>query len=118
MVAEPEIPIMCTLSPDRMVRRLTELEGLFAEGLTGVERAPLRLRLTFDADADREAVIRDLLAREQRCCAFLGFSFERAAAGLVVEVTAPQDAGPTLDGMQALAERNAPPEVVAQGWTG
>ncbi|MGH3388841.1 MAG: MerR family transcriptional regulator [Actinomadura sp.] len=97
---------------------MTEFEDLFAEGLTGVERGPLRLRLTFDADAGREAVIRDLLAQEQRCCAFLGFSVERVDAGLVVEVTAPQDAGPALDGMQALAERKAPPEVVAHGMSG
>ena len=116
-MAESEVPIMCTLSPNSMVQRLMEFEGLFAAGLTTVEREPLRLRLTFDADAAREAVIRDLFTQEGQCCAFLGFAYERTDAGLVVEVTAPEDAGPTLDGMQTLAERNAPPEVIAHGWT-
>jgi hypothetical protein len=117
-MAESEVPIMCTLSPNSMVERLTEFESLFAQGLTRVEREPLRLRLTFDADAAREAAIRDLFAREQQCCGFLGFAFERIRSGLGVEVTAPEEARATLDGMQALAERNAPPELVAQGSMG
>ncbi|GAA2070742.1 hypothetical protein [Actinomadura alba] len=117
-MAGSEVPIMCTLSPNRMVDRLTEFESLFARGLTGVEREPLLLRLTFDADARREAEIRDLFGQEEQCCAFLGFSYARTEAGLVVEVTAPQDADPTLDGMQTLAERNAPPETVARTWAG
>lgn len=117
-MVEIEVPIMCSLSPDGMVERLTQFEGLFAEGLTAVEREPSLLRLTFDAEEERERVIRDLFAQEEHCCAFLAFAYSRARAGLVVEVAAPRDAGPILDGMQALAERNATPEAVAQGWAG
>ncbi|MEU5876949.1 hypothetical protein [Spirillospora sp. NPDC047279] len=119
-MAESEVPIVCTLSPNEMVGRLTEFETLFAEALTKVEREPLRLRLTFGAGvgAAKEARLRDVFAAEQRCCAFLAFTFDRTDAGLRVEVTAPEDAAATLDGMQALAERNAPPEIVATGWTG
>jgi hypothetical protein len=116
-MAGSDVPIMCTLSPNGMVKRLTEFQALFTEALTKVEREPLRLRLAFDADAEREGVIRGLFAQEEQCCAFLAFSCTRTEAGLVVEVTAPAEAGPTLDGMQTLAERNAPPQVVAQGWT-
>ena len=115
---DSEVPIVCTLSPNKMVDRLAEFESLFAESLTGVEREPLRLRLMFDADQAREAQLREVFEAEQQCCAFLKFAFERTGAGLRVEVTAPPEAGPTLDGMQALAERTAPPEVVAVGWTG
>ncbi|WP_051712765.1 hypothetical protein [Spirillospora albida] len=114
---ESEVPIMCTLSPLSMARRLTEFASLFAAGLTGVEREPSRLRLLFAADAERESVIRDLFAREEQCCAFLSFAYQRTGTGLVVEVTAPEEAGPTLDGMQRLAERNAPPEPAVQGRT-
>lgn len=116
-MAESEVPIMCTLSPTSMVARLEEFEAVFVTGLTRVEREePLRLRLTFGVDGERESVIRELFAQEQRCCAFLGFAVQRTSAGLVVEVTAPEGAGAALDGMQALAERSAPPEVVVQGW--
>ena len=116
-MAESEVPIVCTLSPNGMVERLMRFEALFAEGLMKVERSPLLLRLTFDADAGLETWIHDLFAVEQQCCAFLGLGYERTAAGLVVEVTAPAEAGPTLDGLQALAERSAPAQVVAEGWT-
>ncbi|QXJ25055.1 hypothetical protein AGRA3207_006492 [Actinomadura graeca] len=117
-MTESEVPIMCTLSPNNMVERLTRFESLFAEALTAVERKALSLRLTFDADAEKEAAIRDLFALEQQCCAFLTLTCTRTAAGLIVDVTVPRDAEPTLDGIQTLAGRNAPPEIVAQGWTG
>ncbi|MCD0449250.1 hypothetical protein LO762_08625 [Actinocorallia sp. API 0066] len=100
-----ELPIVCTLSPNAMYERLTDFETLYAEALTGVVRGPLSLRLTFEADGAREVAIRALFAAEQRCCAFLGFGFDRTEAGFVVEISAPEAAGATLDGMQSLAER-------------
>ena len=112
-----DLPIMCTLSPDKMTDRLTEFEALFAERLTGMERERLLLRLTFAAEAD-ESRVRELFDAEQQCCAFLTFTYERGKAGLVVSITAPPDAGPTLDGFQALAGRTSPPGTIAEGWTG
>ncbi|QKG22983.1 hypothetical protein [Actinomadura verrucosospora] len=117
-MSESEVPIMCTLAPSSMVDRLTEFEAAFAAGLPRVEREPLRLRLSFTAGAERESALRDLFAQEQQCCAFLAFTFQRTADELTVDITAPDGAAPTLDGMQALAERAAPPEAVAQGWAG
>ena len=114
MMADP--PIMCTLSPNEMTGRLTDFEALFAESLTGMEREPLLLRLTFDAGA--ESRVKELFEAEQQCCAFLTFTCERDEAGLMVSIAAPPDAGPTLDGFQALAARTSPPETIAEGWTG
>jgi hypothetical protein len=113
----PDLPIMCTLSPNKMRDRLTDFKALFAGSLAGMEREPLLLRLTFDAGAD-ERRVRELFEAEQHCCAFLTFTYERVEAGLVVSIAAPPDAGPTLDGFQALATRISPPETVAEGWTG
>ena len=109
--------IMCTLSPDMMTDRLTDFEALFAESLTGMEREPLLLRLTFGAGAG-ESRVRELFEAEQQCCAFFTFTYERDEAGLVVSIGAPPDAGPALDGFQALATRGSTPETVAEGWTG
>lgn len=117
-MAGTDLPIMCTLSPNSMVDRLTEFESLFAESLAGMEREPLLLRLTFAVDAGQDAGVRELFAAEQQCCAFLVFTFDRTEAGLVVSIAAPEAAGPTLDGFQTLAERTAPAATVAQGWTG
>ena len=101
-MARSEAPVMCTLSRDGIVDRMAEFQALFAEALTGVAREPLVLRLTFDAS--REPTIRALMAREQQCCAFLGFTFTRTESGLVVGITAPDGAGSTLDPFQAAAE--------------
>ncbi|MEO5876826.1 MAG: hypothetical protein ABIS86_03395 [Streptosporangiaceae bacterium] len=117
-MADTDPPIMCTLSPNSMVDRLTEFEALFAEHLAAVEREPLHLRLTFTVDAGQEAEARELFAAEQQCCAFLTFTYDRTDAGLAVSITAPEAAGPTLDGFQTLAERNARPATVARDWTG
>jgi hypothetical protein len=118
MMAGPDLPIMCTLPPNSMAERLTDLEALFAQGLTGLEREPLLLRLTFAVDAGQEIKVRELFAAEQKCCAFLTFAFERSEPGLVVSIAAPTGAGPALDGFQTLAERNASSAIVVQGWTG
>ncbi len=112
-----DLPIMCTLPPSKIMDRLTDFEALFAESLTGVEREPLLLRLTFDAGAN-ESRVQELFEAEQQCCAFLTFTCERDETGLVVSIAAPPDAGPAMDGFQALATRNSPPETVAEGWTG
>ncbi|RFU39495.1 hypothetical protein DZF91_21995 [Actinomadura logoneensis] len=117
-MAESEVPIVCTLSSSSRVRRLEAFEAVFAAGLVRVERLPLRLRLTFDVDGEREASLRELFVQEERCCEFLSLEFRRSDAGLLVEVVAPEDAGPTLDGMQALAERRTSPGAIAQRWTG
>ncbi|MFD0687653.1 hypothetical protein [Actinomadura fibrosa] len=94
-------PVACTLPPDGMADRLAEMEALFARGLTALEREPLQLRLTFTAA--EEAGARDLFAREQECCAFLTFTYIPVDSGVTVAVTAPPDAAPTLDGLEALA---------------
>jgi len=117
-MAGPDLPIMCTLPPNGMVERLTRFEELFAASLTGLEREPLLLRLTFETGAEREAQVRELFAVERRCCAFLTFGYERTGAGLRVSIAAPTGAGTTLDGFQALAERTALPQAVARSWTG
>jgi hypothetical protein len=110
-MAESEVPIMCTLSVDGVQERFGEFRALFAQALNGVERSPSRLRFAFDADEAREAQIRDLFGREQQCCAFLRFEFERTERGLVVDVTAPPDAAATLDALQSLARPSAPDPV-------
>jgi len=74
----PDGPIACTLSPNQYAGRLDDFrQGVFRH-LTEMERPePTRLRLTLDAGADPEAV-RELLVREQGCCAFMSFTLTPA----------------------------------------
>lgn len=118
VMAGSDLPIMCTLTPNKMVDRLTEFEDLFAEHLTGIEREPLLLHLTFAVEEGKEAKVRELFAAEQQCCAFLSFTYAHTEQGLVVSIAAPAEARPTLDGFQTLATRKSTPTFVAEGWAG
>ena len=68
---------------------------------------PARLRLLLAAEADLEAV-RELLVREQGCCAFMSFTLIPSGARLVADLEVPAEAAPTLDAMASLAELAAP----------
>jgi len=68
---------------------------------------PTRLRLILADDVDPEAV-RELLVREQGCCAFLSFTLTPSDGQLLADLQVPAEAGPALDGLVALAELAAP----------
>jgi len=100
----PEGPIACTLHPNEYAGRLEDFrQGVFAH-LVGMERPePTRLRLLLTGDADPEAV-RELLVREQGCCAFMSFTITASGGQLAADLEVPADAAPALDGMVSLAE--------------
>ena len=100
----PEGPIACTLHPNEYAGRLEDFrQGVFAH-LVGMERPePARLRLLLAGDADPEAV-RELLVREQGCCAFMSFTITASGGQLAADLEVPADAAPALDGMVSLAE--------------
>ena len=104
----PDGPIACTLDPTDYAGRLEEFRGQVFARLVGMERPePTRLRLLLAGDADAEAV-RELLVREQGCCAFLGFTLTPGRGRLVADLEVPAAAAPVLDGMAGLAELAAP----------
>ena len=100
----PEGPIACTLHPNEYAGRLEDFrQGVFAH-LVGMERPePTRLRLLLAGDADPEAV-RELLVREQGCCAFMSFTITARGGQLAADLEVPAEAAPALDGMVSLAE--------------
>jgi hypothetical protein len=101
---EPGGPIACTLHPNEYAGRLEDFrQGVFAH-LVGMERPePTRLRLLLAGDADPEAV-RELLVREQGCCAFMSFTITASGGQLAADLEVPAEAAPALDGMISLAE--------------
>jgi hypothetical protein len=104
----PEGPIACTLSPNDYAGRLADFRRSVFAHLVGLERPePTRLRLLLAAGAD-PAAVRELLAREQGCCAFLGFTVAAGDGRLVADLEVPAEAAPALDAMAALAELSAP----------
>ena len=104
----PDGPIACTLHPNEYAGRLDDFrQGVFVH-LRGMERPePTRLRLFLADDVDPEAV-RELLVREQGCCAFMSFTITASDGELLADLEVPAEAGPALDGLVALAELAAP----------
>jgi hypothetical protein len=104
----PDGPIACTLPVNEYATRLREFRQSLFSHLVGMERpGPTRLRMILSGDTDPEAV-RELLVREQGCCAFLSFTITPDRGRLLADLEVPAEAAPALDGMVSLAELAAP----------
>src|SRR3954471_13309296 len=93
----PELPIACTLTPDDTTARLGLIDALAADGL--LDRTPtdrgVRLRLRDTPEIEQR--IRELIAAESECCAFLDFELGRDGGDLVLNSAGPGDARPVID---------------------
>jgi hypothetical protein len=83
-------PIACTLGAGDFQARVAWIAALNARSLRSHRREDLVLHLTYAPDA--AADVREMVAREQACCAFLDFATGEDAAGLQLTITAPEDA--------------------------
>lgn len=93
----PDTPIACTLSPDGQTARLALIDRLAADGLldrtsTG---AGVRVRLRDTPGIERR--VRELVAAESACCAFLDIHLVRDDGALVLDISGPADARPVID---------------------
>jgi DNA-binding transcriptional MerR regulator len=91
--AEPtdgDVPIACTLESDRIAGRLDDWNRLVADAVTRVA-IPGGVRLTFGEAIDIGEIAL-LAAAEQECCRFFTFRITIGETGVVLDVTAPDDA--------------------------
>jgi hypothetical protein len=65
--------------------------------LLHASRTPLSLALTYAPDAIEE--VRDLVRKEQACCAFLTFNLKESPANVVLTITAPKSAAEVADAL-------------------
>lgn len=100
-------PITCTLDASAPCAREAEFRDLFGDCLERVER-PNTHAARLVLDAAREADVRDLFAREQRCCAFFKFAIARVDRTVAVDVRVPENAEQALDFLLALGPRGLP----------
>ena len=93
-LADPP-PIACTLGAEDFQARLAWIAELNASALRASRRDGLKLHLTYAPEAlDR---VRDLVAREQGCCAFLAFEVEATPQAVRLTITSPEAAREGLD---------------------
>ncbi|WP_256752884.1 hypothetical protein [Mesorhizobium sp. Mes31] len=90
-----EKPIACTLDAGDFKERAAGIRDLARRSLRQASRTPLTLSLTYEPKALDE--IRDLVAKEKTCCAFLTFDLTNDARGVFLTITAPQSAADAAD---------------------
>jgi hypothetical protein len=89
-------PIACTLSAADYATRTEEIAELARHALRSREPIPDGARLTFDPGSDTERRLREIVAAEARCCAFLRMDLRAADDALVLDVTGPAEAAPII----------------------
>lgn len=89
-----DLPIACTLQPAEQAERARAWHALVARTLLSwratEDGAVVRVR------GDAEAQLRELIAAESQCCAFLEFDLRRDGEELLLSVVGPDEARPLI----------------------
>jgi hypothetical protein len=91
-----DVPIACTLTPDRYQDRTGELAALAARALRIREQTAAGERLVFTDTPEIERQLRGVIAAESSCCSFLRMELTRAEDGLVLDIAGAEDARPII----------------------
>jgi hypothetical protein len=85
-----EDPVACTLAPGDFSDRVEAIAALNRDALQRYTRDDLALDLVYASMASPR--VRDMVRREQECCAFLRFDVLEDANAVRVRITAPETA--------------------------
>jgi hypothetical protein len=83
-------PIACTLQGSWYHERLTWIADLARDGLRTHTRQDLTLELRYALDV--AVRVRDMVRKEQECCAFLAFELTETGEDVRLTITAPERA--------------------------
>jgi hypothetical protein len=86
-----DLPIVCTLTPDALASRRSELLASLMRQATGVEMTDAGCRLRFAASSDALMLIARTIDAERQCCQFLEFrvTVTPGLGAMLLEVTGP-----------------------------
>jgi len=101
-----DVPDACTLPTVERPSRLAEFDALFAAAVGGVERVTDRhARLRLAGPPGLAATVRDLTARETRCCSFFTFTVTPTDDAVILDVEVPDEQTAALASFAARAGR-------------
>jgi len=101
-----DVPDACTLPTAERPLRLAEFDALFAAAVGGVERISDRhARLRLVGPPGLAATVRDLTARESRCCSFFTFTVTPTGDAVILDVEVPEEQAAVLTSFAARAGR-------------
>jgi len=87
-----ELPIACSLSATELPARLAEMAELGCDALIDVKLSGTHATLRFAAGAGVRGRVTSVAAAESACCAFLAMHVSDEPDGVVLSITAPEDA--------------------------
>lgn len=93
------LPIACTLSSADLADRTAEIAALNGSSLRSHRRKGLELELVYERDAAER--VRELVRREQSCCAFLRFAIAESSNAITLRIEAPAEAREGVDALFA-----------------
>lgn len=82
--------IACTLTQRDFKERVRWIRNLARGSLREARREPLALHLRYDTAA--AVRVREMVRKEEACCAFLHFDLREDAGGVHLSITAPEEA--------------------------
>lgn len=85
-----DAPIACTLGAGDFKARIAWIAALNTEALREVRRDDLTLHLVYASDASDR--VRQMVAQERACCAFLRFELSETKDSIRLTITAPETA--------------------------
>jgi hypothetical protein len=88
-------PIACTLTPGDYKARLAWIVELARDALRSHERRDLELELVYTAAAAKR--VREMVRKEEDCCAFLTFDLEERPDEIRLTIKAPERAREAAD---------------------
>lgn len=89
-------PIACTLTAADLAARKHDLAAFARDRLLSRAPIPNGERLVFRLSQDTEQRLREAIAAEAACCAFLRFDLRVTGAAIEIDVTGPDEAGPIV----------------------
>jgi hypothetical protein len=105
-MADPT-PIACSLDAGELRERLAEIEAIGAESLIDRARDGKQHVLRFRANAETERRLKEIVAAESRCCAFLDLKLVRRDGELILTLAAPAGGEPIVNELAASFARAA-----------
>ena len=91
-------PLACTLSADELRTRRHWLAGLDRDCVSR-EPTAVGIVVRYRRRAGIESELRELVAAESRCCAFLELEIRSAGEFVELEVSGASEAGPIIEAM-------------------
>lgn len=101
MMKQPDLPVVCTLTPEALEARRLGLLSELANSIEDYEQLADGIRLRFAATSETLTTIARAVEAERHCCRFLRFSItvEPDGGPVFLELTGPQGTGEFLAGL-------------------